>query len=64
MVRANRDQSANAAAAAETMSELRLLSERAREEVRAAGVAPAMAALLGERTRRAATGTQGTTDRR
>jgi len=64
MVRSNREQSENAAAAAETMSELRRVSERAREEVRAAGVAPAIAAVLGDRARRSPAGTQGTTDRR
>jgi hypothetical protein len=63
-VRANREQSENAAAAQETMSELRRVSERAREEVRAAGVAPAIAALLGDRARRASAGSQGMTDRR
>jgi excinuclease UvrABC nuclease subunit len=64
IVRANREQSENAAAAQETIGELRMLSERAREEVRAAGVAPAIAALLGDRARRAPAGVQGLTDRR
>jgi methyl-accepting chemotaxis protein len=64
MVRSNREQSENAAAAAETMSELRRLSERARAEVQAAGVVPAIAALLGDRARRSPAGTPGAMDRR
>jgi methyl-accepting chemotaxis protein len=64
MVRANREQSENATVNLETLAELRRLGERAAEEVRATGVAPAVASLMAERSRRAQASGQGMTDQR
>jgi hypothetical protein len=64
IVRANREQSEVAAATQETFGELRRLGDRAAEEVRAIGVAPAVATLLADRARRAPAENKGQTDRR
>jgi methyl-accepting chemotaxis protein len=63
IVRANREQSENAGAALETVSELRRLGDRAIEELRASGADPALATQLADHGRRAS-GAQESTDRR
>ena len=63
IVRANREQSENAGAALETLSELRRLGDRATEELRAMGVDPALTTLLAAHTRRAGMGLESTDPR-
>jgi len=64
IVRANREQSENAAASLETLTELRRMGERATDELRTTSAAPTLRALLAERSRRVSAATEEGPDRR